>query len=133
MSRGLNKVLIIGNLGKDPEMRYTPSGRPVTTFRVAASRTWKNADGDRQEETEWFNVTAWGNLAEICNQYLKRGQQVYVEGRLHTRRWEDPEGNKRSTVEIVASEMVILGERKDEGEAPDPDDPGEGFEDEFPF
>jgi single-strand DNA-binding protein len=133
MSRGLNKVLIIGNLGKDPEMRYTPSGRPVTTFRVAASRTWKNADGDRQEETEWFNVTAWGNLAEICNQYLKRGQQVYVEGRLHTRRWEDPEGNKRSTVEIVASEMVILGDRKDEGEAPDPDDPGEGFEDEFPF
>jgi single-strand DNA-binding protein len=125
--------MIIGNLGKDPEMRYTPGGRPVTSFRVATSRSWKNAEGDRQEETEWFNVIAWGNLAEICNQYLKRGQQVYVEGRLHTRRWEDPEGNKRSIVEIVANEMVILGDRKDDGEPPFSGDPGEEYEDEFPF
>ena len=92
MSRGLNKVMIIGHLGRDPEMRYTPSGRPVTTFTVATSRTWSTGDGERHSETEWFNVVAWGNLAEICKQYLTKGQQVYVEGRLQTRRWEDNEG-----------------------------------------
>ena len=82
MSRGLNKVQIIGHLGRDPEMRYTPSGRPVTTFTVAVSRTWNTGDGERHSETEWFNVVAWGNLAEICKQYLTKGQQVYIEGRL---------------------------------------------------
>jgi len=80
MPRGLNKVLIIGRLGREPEMRYTPSGRPVTSFSVATSRTWTTPDGDRREETEWFNVVAWGNLAEICKQQLTKGQQVYVEG-----------------------------------------------------
>ena len=89
MSRGLNKVMIIGRLGRDPEMRYTPSGRPVTTFSVATSRTWNTSDGERRTETEWFNIVAWGSLAEICNQYLVKGQQVYIEGRLQTRRWED--------------------------------------------
>lgn len=113
MSRGLNKVMIIGHLGRDPEMRYTPSGRPVTTFSVATSRSWHSADGERHEETEWFNVVAWGSLAEICNQYLRKGRQVYIEGRLQTRRWEDTEGNKHFTTELVANEMIMLGERRD--------------------
>jgi len=113
MSRGLNKVMIIGHLGRDPEMRYTPSGRPVTTFSVATSRSWHSADGARHEETEWFNVVSWGSLAEICNQHLHKGQQVYIEGRLQTRRWEDAEGNKHFTTELVAREMIILGERRD--------------------
>lgn len=111
MSRGLNKVMLIGNLGRDPEMRYTPSGRPVTSFSLATSRTWTTPEGERREETEWFNVVAWSNLAEICKQYLTKGQQVYVEGRLQTRRWEDPEGKKHSAIEVVANEMVMLGER----------------------
>lgn len=79
MSRGLNKVLIIGRLGRDPEMRYTPSGRPVTTFSIATSRTWNTSDGERRTETEWFNIVAWGSLAEICKQHLTKGQQVYVD------------------------------------------------------
>lgn len=113
MSRGLNKVMIIGHLGRDPEMRYTPSGRPVTTFSVATTRTWSTADGERREETEWFNVVAWGSLAEICNQHLRKGQQVYLEGRLQTRRWDDQEGKKHFTTELVAKEMIVLGERRD--------------------
>jgi len=113
MSRGLNKLMIIGHLGRDPEMRYTPSGKPVTTFSVATSRTWHSADGERHEETEWFNVVAWGSLAEVCSQHLKKGQQVYVEGRLQTRRWEDGDGNKHFTTEVVAQEMTMLGSRKD--------------------
>lgn len=136
MSRGLNKVLIIGNLGRDPEMRYTPSGRPVTTFSVATSRSWKTSDGERKSETEWFNIVAWGSLAEICNQYLKKGQQVYIEGRLQTRRWEDDDGNKRSTTEVVAREMTMLGDRRDRKEDEDEreaDESDPGDEDEFPF
>lgn len=113
MSRGLNKMMIIGHLGRDPEMRYTPSGRPVTTFSVATSRSWHSSDGERHEETEWFNVVAWGNLAEICNQHLHKGQQVYVEGRLQTRRWEDADGNKHFTTELVAREMIMLGDRRE--------------------
>ncbi len=125
MSRDLNKVMIIGHLGRDPEMRYTPSGRPVTTFTVATNRTWNTTDGERHNETEWFNVVSWGNLAEICKQYLSKGQQVYVEGRLQTRRWEDAENIKRTSVEIVASEMMILGDRhesnQNNGESQEPD------------
>ena len=113
MGRDLNKVMIIGHLGRDPEMRFTPSGRPVTTFTVATNRTWNTGDGERHAETERFNVVAWGNLAEICKQYLTKGQQVYVEGRLQTRRWEDSEGVKHSNVEIVASEMMVLGEKRE--------------------
>ncbi len=112
MSRGLNKVMIIGNLGRSPEMRYTPSGRPVTSFSVATNRSWVNADGARREDTEWFNVVAWGNLAEICKQHLTKGQQVYVEGRLQTRGWEDQDGKKHYRTELVANEMIILGERR---------------------
>jgi len=113
MSRGLNKVMIIGHLGRDPEMRYTPTGRPVTTFSVATNRNWSSADGEKHSETEWFNVVTWGNLAEFCKQHLKKGQQIYVEGRLQTRRWDDSEGTKHVTVEIVANEAVILGDRKE--------------------
>ncbi|RMF26983.1 MAG: single-stranded DNA-binding protein [Chloroflexi bacterium] len=112
MARGLNKVMIIGYLGSDPEMRYTPSGRPVTSFSVATTRTWTSADGERREETEWFNVVAWGNLAEICKQYLSKGQQVYIEGRLQTRGWEDEHGKKHFRTELVASEMIMLGDRR---------------------
>jgi single-strand DNA-binding protein len=113
MSRGLNKVMIIGRLGRDPEMRYTPSGRPVTTYSVVTTRTWNSSNGERHTETEWFNVVAWGSLAEICKQYLSKGQQVYIEGRLQTRSWEDNNGNKHNSTEIVANEMIILGDRRD--------------------
>lgn len=112
MARGLNKVMIIGNLGRDPEMRYTPSGRPVTSFNVATTRSWTTYDGERREETEWFNVVAWGPLAEICNTHLSKGQQVYVEGRLQTRGWEDQQGKRHFRTELVAQEMIILGERQ---------------------
>ena len=105
--------MIIGRLGRDPEMRYTPSGRPVTTFNVATTRTWNSSDGERHSETEWFNVVAWGSLAEICKEHLTKNQQVYIEGRLQTRSWEDNTGNKRSSTEIVANEMIILGDRQE--------------------
>ncbi len=131
MSRGLNKVMIIGNLGRDPEMRYTPSGRPVTTFSVATSRSWNTSEGEKHVETEWFNVVAWSNLAEICKQYLTKGQQVYIEGRLQTRHWDDQEGNKHTSVEIVANEMIILGERRESGETSGESESIE--EEEFPF
>lgn len=132
MSRGLNKVMIIGHLGRDPEMRYTPSGRPVTTFSVATSRSWNTSEGEKRVETEWFNVVAWSSLAEICKQHLSKGQQVYIEGRLQTRHWDDAEGNKHTSVEIVANEMIILGERRDTSESTASEtEPVE--EDEFPF
>lgn len=130
MSRGLNKVMIIGKLGRDPEMRYTPSGRPVTSFSVATSRTWTTSDGERHTETEWFNIVAWGNLAEICNQYLSKGQRVYVEGRLQTRRWEGNDGNKHTSTEVVANEMIMLDEHRDSNQAAEDD---EADADEFPF
>lgn len=140
MSRGLNKVMIIGHLGRDPEMRYTPSGRPVTTYSVATSRSWNTSDGERRSDTEWFNVVAWGSLAEICKQYLVKGQQVYIEGRLQTRRWEDDDGNKRTTVEVVAKEMIMLGDRKKKTNQESAEDASEyetngadSDEDEFPF
>jgi single-strand DNA-binding protein len=131
MSRGLNKVMIIGNLGRDPEMRYTPSGKPVTTFSVATSRSWNTSEGEKREETEWFNVVAWSSLAEICKQYLTKGQQVYIEGRLQTRHWDDQEGNKHTSVEIVANEMIILSERRESGESSTESDSTE--DEEFPF
>jgi single-strand DNA-binding protein len=129
--RGLNKVMVIGHLGRDPEMRYTPSGRPVTSFSVVTARTWTSAEGERHEEQEWFNVVAWGNLAEICNQYLSKGQQVYVEGRLQTRGWEDEEGKKHYRTELVANEMIVLSERRGGG-LPPADEPGDS-EDHFAF
>ena len=136
MSRGLNKVMIIGHLGRDPEMRYTPSGRSVTTFSVAVSRSWKSSNGEHRSETEWFKIVAWGKLAEICKEYLNKGQQVYIEGRLQTRRWEDKEGQQRTSVEVVANEMTMLSERRDKSQNNDnsiEDAPPEMDEDEFPF
>jgi len=132
MSRGLNKVMIIGNLGRDPEMRYTPSGRPVTTFSVATSRSWSTSEGEKRVETEWFNVVAWSSLAEICKQHLSKGQQVYIEGRLQIRHWDDAEGNKHTSVEIVANEMIVLGERRDATES-NTSEADTVEEDEFPF
>jgi single-strand DNA-binding protein len=114
MGRGLNKVMIIGHVGRDPEMRYTPNGRPVTSFSVATSRTWTSAEGERREEVEWFNVVAWGALAEICKTHLSKNQQVYVEGRLQTRGWEDETGKKHFRTELVANEMILLGDRRRE-------------------
>ncbi len=116
MSRGLNKVMVIGHVGRVPEMRYTPHGRPVTSFSVATSRSWTNADGERREETEWFHVVAWGHLAEICKQRLDKGQQVYVEGRLQTRCWEGTDGKPRYRTELVAQEVILLGHPAAEGE-----------------
>lgn len=130
MSRGLNKVMIIGRLGRDPEMRYTPSGRPVTTYSVATSRSWNTAEGERRTETEWFNVVAWGSLAEICKQYLSKGLLVYVEGRLQTRHYEDAEGQKKTSTEIIASEMIMLSERRDQEAAADIES---AEDEEFPF
>ena len=111
MGRGLNKVMVIGNMGRDPEMRYTPSGKPVTSFSLASSRSWVTPKGERREETEWFNVVAWGGLAEICNNKLFKSQQVYIEGRLQTRSWEDENGQRHFRTEVVASDMIILGPR----------------------
>jgi single-strand DNA-binding protein len=141
MTYGLNKVMILGNLGRDPEMRYTPSGRPVTTFSVAVSRSWSTADGERHTETEWFNIVAWSKLAETCKQFLTKGKQVYIEGRLQTRHWEDKDGLKHTTVEVIASEMILCGERKESnthaqlGNEPlTTDEPeNQSREDEFPF
>ena len=111
MSRGLNRVMLIGHLGRDPELRTTPSGRPVTSFSLATTRSWHTTDGERHEETEWFHVVAWGTLAEICQQHLHKGQRVFIEGRLQGRRWEDAEGQKHQSVEIVAREMIMLGDQ----------------------
>ena len=130
MARGLNKVMVIGNVGRDPEMRFIPSGKPVTSFSVATTRSWTNSDGERCEETEWFNVVAWGNLAEICKQHIRKGQQVYVEGRLQTRSWEDQEGKRRFCTELVANEMILLEGRPAGSEAME--STGE-TEAEFPF
>jgi len=123
--------MIIGRVGRDPEMRYTPSGRPVTTFSISTSRTWNSADGQKRTETEWFNVVAWSNLAEICKQYLAKDRLVYIEGRLQTRHWDDPEGNKHSALEIVANEMIMLDERRESSQTAESFE--ESSEDEFPF
>lgn len=105
---GLNKIMVIGNLGTDPEMRYTPSGNPVTSFRLAASRTYTTADGERRDETEWFTVVAWQRLAELCNQFLSKGRRAYVEGRLRSRTWEGRDGQMRFVNEIVANQVLFL-------------------------
>jgi len=109
MSRGLNKAMLIGNLGSDPEMRSTGSGLPVANLTIATNEQFSTRDGERQQRTEWHRVVAFGKLAEIVGQYLKKGNQVYVEGRIQTREWEDKSGNRRFTTEIVMREMVMLG------------------------
>jgi single-strand DNA-binding protein len=107
----LNKVLLIGNLGKDPEVRFTQDGSPVATFSLATSETWNDKSGNRQEHTEWHTVVAWNKLADLAKRYLSKGRQVYIEGRLRTREWNDRDGNKRRTTEVIASQMVLLGSR----------------------
>jgi single-strand DNA-binding protein len=112
MAGSLNKVLLIGNVGRDPEMRYLQSGEPVTTFSVATNRRWTGGDGQPREETEWHNVVAWRKLAEQCNEYLNKGRKVYIEGRLQTRSWDDQAtGQKRYRTEIVADRMIMLDSR----------------------
>ena len=107
----LNKAMIIGNLGKDPEMRYTPNGQAVTQFSVAVNRNYKDASGEWKEETEWFRVVAWGPLAERSAEYLRKGRKVYVEGRLQTRSWEDKDGQKRFMTELIANDVKALDPR----------------------
>ena len=147
MARGINKVILVGNLGADPETRYMPSGSAVTNIRVATTESWKDKDtGDQQERTEWHSVAFFGRLAEIVAEYLRKGSQVYIEGKLLTRKWQDREGNDRWSTEVVAYEMQMLGGRPGSNapapapapaaaqvgaDAPQPP-PGE-FDDDIPF
>ena len=119
-TRGLNKVMLIGHLGRDPEVRYMPNGKAVANFSVATSESWNDKDsGEKKEQTEWHKIVVFGKLAEICGEYLSKGKQVYLEGRIQTREWNDKEGNKRQTTEIVVSDMQMLGGRGDDkGERP---------------
>lgn len=111
MARGINKVILIGNLGADPELRYTGSGTAVCNLRLATSESYKDRDGNMVENTEWHSVVAWSRLAEICGEYLKKGSKVYIEGSLQTRQWEDKDGNTRYTTEVKAREMQMLDSR----------------------
>jgi single-strand DNA-binding protein len=118
---GLNKVMLIGNLGTDPEMRYTANGNAVTSFRVACNRSFSGQDGERREQTEWFSVVTWNKLAEMCSQYLQKGSRAYIEGRLQTRSWDGPDGQKRYRTEVVANTVQFLDRRE---AAAMTDDPG---------
>jgi single-strand DNA-binding protein len=145
----VNKVILVGNVGRDPELRYTQSGQPVASFSVATNERFKDRDGNWKDRTEWHRIVAWARLAEICGEYLRKGSQVYIEGRIQTRDWEDKEGNKRQTTEIVALSMQMLGRRgegggpiggTDDSQAPGGGDPlsqagggGGGADDEIPF
>jgi single-strand DNA-binding protein len=129
MPPGLNKIMVIGNLGTDPEMRYTPSGKPVTTFRLACTRSFRNDDGSRRDETEWFTIVAWERLAEQCNQFLSKGRRAYIEGRFRSRRWEGQDGQPRFVNEIVANSVLFLDQAsaaedggQSGGEPPDADE-----------
>ncbi|NLE77820.1 MAG: single-stranded DNA-binding protein [Chloroflexi bacterium] len=117
MPRGLNKVMIIGNVSRDPEMRYTPSGKAVTSFSVAVNRSWVTTEGERHDTVEWFNVVAWGSLAEVCKKQLGQGCRVYVEGHLQTRSWDDERLQRHFRTELVANEMIVL-EGRERGERP---------------
>jgi single-strand DNA-binding protein len=111
MAGSLNKVMIIGNVGGEPEMRYTPSGSPVTTFRVATNRRWTTPEGIQRDETEWFSIVTWNKLAENCSRLITTGRKVYVEGRFQTRSWEDPQGQKHYRTEVVANTVLLLDSR----------------------
>ena len=137
---GVNKVILIGRLGRDPEVRYTPSGVAVANFSIATSEEWKDKDtGEKQERTEWHKIVAWRRLGEICGEYLHKGKEVYIEGKLQTRPWEDRDGNKRYTTEIVANVMQMLGAAGKEGKVQSADnkfsteEPVTVPEDEIPF
>lgn len=123
-SRSLNRVMLIGNLTRDPELRYTPQGTPVCTFGLATNRSWQPASGgERQEETEFHRVVAWNKLAELCNELLFKGRKVYLEGRIQTRGWTDAQGTEKTTTEIVIDNMIVLDSKRREGQAP-----GEGYQ-----
>lgn len=109
MAGGVNKVILIGNLGADPEVRFTPGGQAVANFRIATNESWTDKSGQKQERTEWHRIVVWGKLAELCGEYLKKGRQAYVEGRLQTREWTDKEGKKNYTTEVVANTVQFLG------------------------
>ena len=119
---GVNKVILLGNLGSDPELRYTPSGTAVATFSLATQEQWTGKDGEKGERTEWHKIVAWARLGEICGEYLHKGRQVYIQGRIQTKAWEDREGNKRYTTEIVAQTMQMLGARGKGGKAESPEE-----------
>jgi len=123
MARSVNKVILIGNLGKDPELRYAPSGSAVANFSLATSEQWKDQEGNPQERTSWHNIVVWGKLAEIAAEYLKKGRKVYIEGRLQYRDYEDKSGNKRYVTEVVVNDLVMLGSRQD---GTDREEPAQG-------
>ena len=135
----VNKVILIGNLGRDPEVRYTPSGTAVANFSLATTENWTNKDGEKQSHTEWHRIVAWRRLGEICGEYLSKGKQVYIEGRIRTNEWEDQDGNKRRTTEIEALNMQMLGSktqgsREDESFGPESrTEPSGPTEDDIPF
>ena len=138
MAGSVNKVILIGNLGQDPELRYMPSGDPIANFSLATTEQFRDKDGNQQKKTEWHKVVAFRKLAEICGEYLKKGKQVYIEGKIQTRSWEDKDGVKRYSTEIVANTMQMLGRREDDsnyGEPPEAEDSNksEGGDDDLPF
>ncbi len=114
---GVNKVILVGRLGADPEIRYTQGGAAVANFNIATSENWTDRDGQKQERTEWHRIVVWGKMAETCSQFLGKGRQVFVEGRLQTRQWDDKEGNKRYTTEIVANTVQFLDRGQDQGKS----------------
>jgi len=128
MAGGVNKVILVGNLGADPDMRYTPSGQGVCELRVATSESWNDKNGQRQERTEWHRIVVWGKRAEVCSKYLSKGRQVFVEGRIQTRTYDDKDGNKRYITEIIAAVVQFLGggggrdgnKSRGDGDAPPP-------------
>ncbi len=128
----LNKVMIIGNVGREPEMRFTANGTAVTSFSVAVNRVSLGQENDRREETEWFRVVAWNKLAETCNQYLAKGSRIYVEGRLQTRSWEGNDGQKRYTTEVVANNVIFL-DRRSQSETSEEEVPTDLVPDDLPF
>ena len=139
MSNGLNKVLIIGNLGADPEIKYTQAGSPVANLSIATSERWKDkTTGEQKEQVEWHRVVIFGRLAEIAEQYLKKGSKIFVEGKLQTRDWEDSEGKKRYTTEVIAREMTMLDSRGDsdgtsQASSPTPKQDNDKSEEDIPF
>jgi single-strand DNA-binding protein len=154
MAGSVNKVILVGRLGRDPELKYTPSGTPVCNFSLATDSVWKDKAGEQQQQTEWHRIVTWGKLAEICGQYLTKGKQVYVEGSIRSRQWEDKQGGgKRTAYEIIARQMTMLGARGDaerpssgspamahpEGEpaepsaSPEPSSPPEITDEDIPF
>ncbi len=129
---GVNKVILVGHLGRDPEVRHTESGTTVANFNIATTERYNDKQGERQERTEWHRIVAWAKLADICEKYLHKGKQVYIEGRLQTRSW-DEDGKKRYTTEVVARELVMLGKRDEVVDVPDTSAPAAQSDDDLPF